>query len=467
MWGKVGGRFHPARCLSSFFEKGRSTPMDQHGTPLLSPPRGTGSFKKRTRIRKRDGKQVTYYEGYVYASDGKKVYGSGATLKKAQMSAIANLNNYTEAMTSAARQIVALDDTRYSSMTLGEATDRYVGRTAYRFNTRRKYLGFGAAFKQKRYFSREIGRRELSLSEMLIAEITLDDLEDFIRGYRSCWTETSTYNIFVFIRQVFKHAKKRKWIPQNPAEDVEPRKKVPKTRIPMPAHVMDRLLDLCEHPQLKAFLLLSTYALRAGESAGLTSRSIQGDHTLHVMYGQAWMENDLKGDNEEAPKTTLGLEDPKSVNAFRAIEIHPNDWWIIERSLEDANEDSVLTYDLGRRTDRFILNNAHGGQWRTDHIRRALRKWLSTIKDEQMLLWGANLPHNWRVSVITNLLDGDDDGGEGLSLPVVSRFAGHARTEITGNIYYRSTKKAQIAASRAIGARRHKRKCADPEKPLP
>jgi hypothetical protein len=416
---------------------------------------GSGAFKERKRLRK-DGSIALYWEGYVYASDGKKVFGSGPTARNAEMKAHTNRNKYEKTLIHAARMLVSADAASRSTLLLRDAIDRYIARQAYEYNTLRKYRGFANAIDSARYYTKLVGEKQATLGTLPIADVTVDDLQDFIRGYRSAWTENSTYNIQVFIRQVFRHATKHKWTPENPSADLGRRAKRPRMHHPMPSEAMNRLVDVCEHPQLKAFLLLSTYALRAGEIAALTADSIVEERTLLVTHTQAWMENDLRETDPTLPATTLGLADPKSVYATRPIEIHPDDWWIIERSLSEALEDSVLTYDEGRVSKRFVVSNAHGGQWRTDHIRRALRRFLDSLDDAQLKHRGARLPHTWRVSVITNLIDGEDEQSPGESLAKVSRFAGHARTEITGNVYYKSTKKAQLELARKIGKNRHR-----------
>lgn len=429
--------------------------MSPHGTSHLANPKGLGSFKKRTRLRKRDGKTLTFFEGYVYARDGRKVYGSGLTMRKAMLRANDNLERYELTLAEAARRVIEVTDGKCSSTTLGERLSRYIDGRVLGLPTRRKYRYFAKTLGNSRYFSKDLGGRCVSLADLPMASIETDDLEDFLLGYQRHWSERSTYNLCIFLRQVFKHAFKKRWIACNVAADLERRRKTKKQRIPMTANLMNQLIDVCDHPQLKAFLLLSSYALRAGEATGLTARSIIGPSMLRIEYTQAWMDNDALALVPSAPESTLGLSEPKSEHGARIIELDPCDWHIIERSLEDAIDDSVLTYDLGRRSERFIVCNSHGGQWRTDHVRRALRRWLETIEDETALKWGANLPHNWRVSVITNLIDGDEEE-EGMSLAKVSRFAGHSRSEITADVYYKSTRKSQILACRAVSAKRRK-----------
>ncbi|HJP82580.1 MAG TPA: hypothetical protein VJ835_03665, partial [Fimbriimonadaceae bacterium] len=267
--------------------------------------RGTGSFKERTRVL-RDGTERRYFEGYVYAADGKQCYGSGTTQQEAEARAMLNkyrheqrlpavialtgiLNNYPRTIGAPEHfdQVPPLAPTELA-LTMADYVRKFIkGRTLKR-KSRIKYEGFLKNIEDTEFFA-EYAASWPSLGAMPITKIEKEHIDSFVDAFQERWSERSAYNLQCFVKTVLTHAwdnHKKTGMTENPTTDLKVRHKRRRRRVPLSWEIMQLLIQECKHPCLRAFLILASYGLRVGEIVALTEDDIDDNGRVTIRYTQ-------------------------------------------------------------------------------------------------------------------------------------------------------------------------------------
>jgi integrase len=125
-----------------------------------------------------------------------------------------------------------------------------------------------------------------ALGNVPLTKVTVAKVEAFYQDLRDRGLANSTIkHVHHFLRQAFKKARRRKYIVENPLEDVEtPKGKPPADRNALTAEQVVALLDACEGDRLEyLFYMLLTTGIRIGEARALRWQDWQEDR-LHIRH---------------------------------------------------------------------------------------------------------------------------------------------------------------------------------------
>lgn len=403
---------------------------------------GSGSFKKR---KTANGQR---WQGYVYASDAKKCYGTGATQREAERVA----NNARDKHERALREAVAMTPATPLVPTLTDWLSEY---NAHRARQRRADSTIG---KYRDYAGLWIDADPMDgkgpLGARRVSEIDIRVLEVAIADFHKRYSRNTVRNLQAYVSGALKRAYLVRHCDRNEAALLDPIRR--KTKGSLSLHD-DHFVALCHAAKNDASMLsaivLGRYGLRISETCGVTSDDVTGNVlTLSRQldrvvtsgpYGPAGRATP-KGVRKAKGGTTLALTKLKSEAAARAIRLTDVEVRVLMRALDTAKPDTLWD-SVESRWRTGVLFVCHAPTGRAQEAQR-LRDRYTALCDR---LHVPRHYHDLRALFATALAD------EGHALKAISAAIGHTSAQIT-EMYIRglrtSTGAVWDATSDAVGS---------------
>ena len=418
---------------------------------------GSGSFKKRT--SKANGKTV--WQGFVRASDGRKVYASGKTQTAAEKAANTKRDDYERSLQAPAPTAATVAPP-LEVPTFGEWLDEYNAhkrRQGRRDATLGKYRDYASEWSQ---IDPDDG--EGPLGSRPLPAVTITELEvgiAFLHKRHGKQGQNTVRNKQAYVAGAIKRAwylgkTEKPW-----GAALDPITRVQKGALELDDDGFGALCRLATaHPWLLAALILGRFGLRIGEVCGVTADDLCGN-VLTVRRQLDRVATDGEHGPKDAPRpkagrvpkgtTTLALCPLKSDAAERKVTLTDLEAGILMSALDSAVPDTVWDAVDGRW--RTVLFASHAPIGRAHETQRLRDRWRELVKS-------AGLPptdfHDLRALFASALADGGGEGGDAPTpIKAISLALGHTSTQIT-EIYLRGVRKAPTAAwastSRAVAA---------------
>lgn len=240
-------------------------------------------------------------------------------------------------------------------------------------------------------------------------------------------------NVHVVIYGALELARRRKWIPVNPAADAEVPTTPRRLPSPAPADAVPLLLAaaVAEHHALPTYLQVTICAGgRRGEVHGLRWSGVDFTRGLVVLrdtvvHGAGGWK--VKPYTKTGGQRTIHL-DPNTLNRLRALH---------DRAFTDA-----LACQIALPTDAFVFTDTVDGHkpWNPNTTAARFKRCCAR----------AGLPattrlHDLRHLMATHLID------QGVPIPVVSARLGHTQSSTTLDIYTGRVAASDLAAAEVMG----------------
>lgn len=372
---------------------------------------GTGSFKERSWTTK-DGVIKKRWNGYVYASDGTKKYGTGKTQKEAERKAKEAREQYE------AELLKTSSPTQPQEFTLREWTERYIELK----RTEGKAKGTVDGYKERsRYFLEFVPPgAKVRLGDMKLSQITRPHLQDCMAMVTGSRRPNTARAIQSLLRTVLEDAVNNEVLDRNRA----------RTLPTISAEVKDELTvndasfaEMMEgaSPRLRSLLLLGYMGLRIGEVCGLTWDCISGNEITIKQQLQRVADPEDDGRSVIAITKLKGRR-PKS----RTVTVTDEVMRALMATVDLAKPTKVYNQIEKRFVDAlFVVPSYRGGPWQQHDAGRAFR-----IHRNQL---GMDvIPHDLRAMMITDTID-----DENTPTKIVAAVVGHSSTRVTEDAYHR------------------------------
>jgi integrase len=380
---------------------------------------GTGCFQQKERTDK-SGRTKKFWQGYVYAYDKAKKWGTGRTQREAEQNAMRSCAAYEIELRKGEVDLLP------PVPTMSGFAESLIAKMDLRYKTRRRYLYFAKMWRDP--VLGDVGHAKTVLGEHRLDTLTFAHLDAFMLTHRRRYSPSTSDDMQTFIRQILKKAVKYGYLQRNLGEDLDPIRVPVKQSEPIDDEQFALLFVAADCPRMRAYLTLAYYGCRIGEVLGLTSDCIEGN-TINVAYQLSRTEHPDYDDSlppgKANPKTRWALLKLKTPSSMRRIQLTSEEMEFVTSSLFLSSPAEIWTYDQGFQTKRFLVPGEDGLFWKDNTFGRCLRKLADSI--------GIDVTsHEFRAMFITDMID---EGG--LDVKLVSKMAGHSRTEVTQNVYHR------------------------------
>ncbi|MBS1723421.1 MAG: site-specific integrase [Armatimonadetes bacterium] len=376
---------------------------------------GSGSFwwspSKRT-----DGTVYKRAVGYVIASDGKKVYGTGKTKSAAETAAKTKVCAYESSL----RTTPTGED--FDSLTLAEFAQRLLdSKKRISEKSVEKYQAY-VGYLRSPDLAIKLGQgRACVLGEYKVRSVGAFELEAFMENVCERYAPKTAKEFRTWLITQFRKAVNYGVRSDNPARELEPISVPEAEAVDIPNEVLEALLGAAEGPRMKAALILMMHGLRFGEVFGLTWDDFDGNTATVCRQLQP---KRLK----EGERRELALIRRKKGGASYQARFDEDDMRTLVDSVELATPVEIWTERregnrwISERLSgvRVVAPDASGKPWPESSFRRELKKLIDSVPQAKGLT-----PHDFRAWMATTLLD------MGLPLKHVQKSLGHSRPETT------------------------------------
>lgn len=389
---------------------------------------GTGSFWQSPYTRK-DGTPVRRVIGYLVASDGKRIWGTGKTQPAAEKKAKAKLETYEGGIKRAPT------GERFDGDTLAQFAEKLLlGKKRLSDMSIDKYRQYIRYLKEPK-LGIQSPRGLTPIGDYPVVSVGTFELEQFMENLCSAYAPKTAREFRIWLITQFRKAVNYKVRPDNPARELDPIGLPEPEPIDIEPAVLEQLLEAAEGPRMRAALILMMHGLRFGEIFGLTWDDFDGNvATIRRQLQPVRLST--------GSKRQLGLIRRKKAAAAYHARFDEEEMKTLLDSTETAVPvDIYVEAHIGNRwvgevqsEVRMVVPDASGKPWPETSFRREFDKLLERVPGAKGLT-----PHKFRAWMATTLLD------HGLPLKHVQKSLGHSRSETTLH-YQRSPEEWSKAA---------------------
>lgn len=375
---------------------------------------GTGSFWESPYTRK-DGTPVRRIIGYLVASDGKKIWGTGKTQPAAEKKAKSKLAIYESGIQRSPTGESFEGDTLLEfAKKLLASKRRLSDMSIDKYRQYIRYLGDPTLGIQSPRGMTPIGNYP-------VGSVGTYELEQFMDNLSSRYAPKTAREFRIWLITQFRKAVNYKVRPDNPARELDPIGVPEPEPVEIEPEVLQALLDAAEGPRMRAALILMMHGLRYAEVFGLTWDDIDGNvATVRRQLQPVRL--------QDGSKRELGLiRRKKAASAYQA-RFDEEEMKTLIDSVEMARPTEIYVEShVGNRWVgsmqagvRVVVPNANGLPWPETSFRREFERLLSRVPAAKGIT-----PHKFRAWMATTLLD------HGVPLKHVQKSLGHSRSETT------------------------------------
>lgn len=267
-----------------------------------------------------------------------------------------------------------------------------------------------------------------------LGKLTVDVLQRFVNEMstgKSAVSAKTVRNLMQMLRAALKQAVGNGMIVRNPADYVQlPRVKQIEIQTLTDEEISQVLNSSRGDRNYLAMVLLLFFGLRLGELLALRHSSLceaDGIWFLRITHSLNRVANPDSIGNDNAPKTALILEEPKSASSKREIPLLPEIRSVVDQHIARQKRDAERTYGL-YETDPFLISNELGGCIDPTTFRTWFNKTVETAGITRHIRI-----HDCRHTAATIMLR------SGMTPHEVSLIIGHSSSQITEKVYLHPT----------------------------
>ncbi|MEK4712042.1 tyrosine-type recombinase/integrase [Sporosarcina sp. FSL K6-5500] len=181
-------------------------------------------------------------------------------------------------------------------LTLSQATIAFIEALKAKQMSNETVRGYSVDLKQLQGF---LGKE--ANGPVFVDDISTEQLEAFQKTFQDRQCKTATVNRKInSVSSFFNYAVKKKWVPINPANDIERVKVQQAERIFLTKEEMHRIVENIDHPTVKyVVILMSNTGLRISECVHLTLTNVDlKKKVVHVIEGKGGKNRDVPMNDE-------------------------------------------------------------------------------------------------------------------------------------------------------------------------